>query len=462
MIPGPEDGTMELKYKSARRNPLNRSDPVKIIAVLAACLPAAAQGYVVSTVAGGAPAPAVASAGSLALGSLGRVATNPSGTVFFTALHSVYRLDSGGTVTRVAGSGRPGFSGDGGPATSAQLNSPTGLAIDTQGRIYIADTANQRVRVVIDRTITTFAGNGTAGSAGDFGDPTRAQLHLPLGLTLDSAGNLYIADSANNVIREVSNGIITTFAGNHIAGFSHDNESATVAALNSPSDISFDPSGNLYVADTGNGRVRQISAAGVITTFAGGGTVFTEGGLANGTPLSGPHGVAVDSGGNVLIADTDANRIRKVANGVITTVAGQGGYGFAGDGNAATNAQMNTPSSIAEDPSGNLYVVDLFNARIRKISPTGTISTVAGNGLTSYSGDGGSAQNALMNGPFGVAAGAGGAFYISDTNNQRVRLVAADGTISTVAGNGTPGFGGDGSSGASAQLSFPGGLAVDP
>lgn len=430
---------------------------------LALCLPTSpiwAQRYVVSTIAGGAAAPASASALSLALGQPGRVATDPAGNVYFTALHSVFKLNSDGSVTRIAGNGTPGFSGDGGPATSAQLNNPEGMAITTSGDVYVADTNNQRVRLVSKGIITTVAGNGQPGSAGDFGDPLLAQLHLPVAVALDGSGNLYIADAANHVIREVAFGYINSVVGNHIAGYSHDNESAIVAALNTPTDLVFDSSGNMFIADSGNGRIREVSG-GVITTFSGAGVTFTEGGQAGATVLTSPRSVAVDSAGNVYIADYDANRIRKVSKGIITTVAGSGTPGFAGDGGAATSAQINAPSSVAVDAGGNLYFVDLFNGRVRKVTSSGTISTVAGNGVTGYSGDGGQAQNALMNGPLGVAAAAGGVVYVTDTNNQRVRRIAADHSIATIAGNGTAGFAGDNASASGAQVAFPGGAAVD-
>jgi uncharacterized protein (TIGR03437 family) len=452
---------------------------MKLVFALAFCLRLSAQSslpqsYVVSTIAGGAPAPAAAAASNLALGGLARVGHDPSGNVYFTALHSVYRLDPSGTAIRVAGNGTPGFSGDGGPATSAQLNSPQGVAVDSAGNIYIADTGNERIRLVSNGTISTFAGNGTSGSNGDYGDPLQAQLHLPQGLALDSARNLYIADSANNVIRWITGGVIYTFAGNHIAGFSHEGGPAVDAALNVPLDVAFDTSGNLYIADSGNGRIRQVSTSGVITTVVGGGSTYTEGGLATATVLAGPHGVAVDSSGNLYVADSDANHIYKVSNNVITNFAGilntattstgsgiTNTRGFAGDGGAATSAQVNSPSSVVIDSSGNIHFTDLYNARVRKIVSSGTISTVVGNGSTAYSGDGGSAQNALMNAPAGVAPGPGGVVYISDTNNQRIRRIGTDGTISTVVGNGTAGFAGDGAAASSAQVSYPAGLAVD-
>jgi trimeric autotransporter adhesin len=454
---------MELKYKFARRTIFRKllrlRNCHKLVAGLLLSLPLCAQRYVISTVAGGTPAPATGSATSVSLGLPGKVAVDPTGNVYFTALNSVYRLQSGGVLTRVAGNGRPGFSGDGGPATSAQLNSPQGLAIDKSGNIYIADTGNQRVRLVTNGVISTFAGTGIAGFEGDFGNATSANLHLPSAVAVDGNGNVYIADSANNVVRIVTAGIISSFAGDYIAGFAGDG--GGVIALNAPSDIALDSAGNLYIADSGNLRIREISAS-VASTFAGGGVTYTEGGLASAVVLGNPHGVAVDSSGNVYIADSDSNKVYKVdTKGVITTVVGNGGLGFGGDGGNAVASQVNNPWSVAVDPSGNVYFVDLYNARVREVSSTGTITTVAGNGTTRYSGDGAAAQTALMNTPLGVSAAPGGIVYVTDTNNQRVRRIGSDGIIATAAGNGSAGFAGDGSAATSAQVAFPGGTAVD-
>jgi sugar lactone lactonase YvrE len=434
---------------------------MKLLVALAIGLRLTAQTYVISTIAGGAPAPASATATNVPLGGLGRVGLDSSGNVYFTALNSVFRLDSSGNATRVAGNGTPGFSGDGGAATSAQLNSPQGVTIDKGGNIYISDTGNERIRIVTNGVISTFAGNGTSGSAGDFGAPNQAQLHLPMGLAVDSSGNLYIADSANNVIRQVSGGIMYTFAGNHIQGFSAEGGAAVVAALNAPIDITFDSGGNLYIADSGNARIRQVSTAGTITTVVGGGSTYTEGGLATASVLNGPRGIAVDSSGNLYVADGDGNKIYKISGGKITTFAGNGGVGFGGDGSSAINAQLNGPSGIVVDSSGSVSFADQRNYRVRKIVGSGTISTVAGNGVVAYSGDGGPAQNALLNAPAGVIPGSNGVVYISDTNNQRIRMIATNGTISTIAGTGTFGFGGDGGAATSALLGYPSGLVLD-
>ena len=442
---------------------------MRLLARFAVCLPLStlwAQQYVISTVAGGSPVPASAAATSLALGQPGRVAVDPAGNVYFTALNSVFRLDSNGNAIRIAGNGRPGFSGDNGPATSAQLNGPQGMVIDSAGNVYVADTGNERVRLISGGIITTVAGNGQPGSAGDYGDPLQAQLHEPLALALDSSHTLYICDTANNVVREISQGIIFPFAGNYIAGFSHDGNAANVAALNIPTDIVFDINGNMFIADSGNGRIREVSG-GVITSLIGPvtsvPTAYVEGGSATATILTNPRSVAVDSADNIYIADSDVNRIRKVtiAKDIINTMVGSGNPGFSGDGGAASSAQLNTPTNVVIDGSGNLYFVDFGNARVRKVTTSGTISTVAGNGIGRYSGDGGAAQSALMFAPAAVATGPNGAYYIADTNNQRIRGVVSNGTISTVAGTGSAGFAGDGAASPSAQVNFPSGVATD-
>lgn len=358
-----------------------------------------AQSYVISTVAGGNPAPVAASATSVAVGLLGRVAVDPSGNVYFTALNSVFRL-SGGVMTRVAGNGKPGYSGDGGPALSAQLNSPQGLAIDSAGDIYIADMLNQVVRYVSGSTgiITTIAGNGTAGLNGDYGIPTQAQLDLPAAVALDAQNNLYICDSANNVIRQVANGVIVPYLGSYIPGYTGD--TTGTISMNNPTDIFFDANWNLWIADFGNGAVREYGTNGIASTVAGppaggGAITYTEGGFATDTVLAGPHGVAVDGSGNVYIADAGDNRVREVAtantlggSARITTFAGAGAAGFAGDGAAANAAELNTPNAVAVDRSGNVYIVDLYNYRVRVVSSSGVITTAIGNGALRFAGDG--------------------------------------------------------------------------
>ncbi len=313
--------------------------------------------------------------------------------------------------------------------------------------------------------ISTVAGNGTAGFSGDGGFATAAQIHGPYGVAVDSAGNLYIADQSNNRIRAVTAaGVISTVAGIGTAGFSGDGGQAAAAQLNFPSSVAVDSAGNLFIADLNNSRVRKVTAAGVISTLAGTGTqgFSGDGGPATAAQLNFPIGVAVDSLGNVYIADQANNRIRKVtAFGVITTAAGKGTAGFSGDGGLAASAQLNSPSGVAVDSSGNLYIADRGNNRVRKVTAFGVISTVAGNGTAGYSGDGGKATAAQLNGPTGLAVDSAGNLYIADYTNNRIRQVTAAGIITTVAGNGTTGQCGDGAQAAGAQLNSPSGAAVD-
>ena len=376
------------------------------------------------------------------------------------------RKVSEGTITTVAGNGVFGFSGDGGAATSASLWNPWGVAVDSVGNLYIADTQNNRVRKVSAETITTVAGNGVGGFSGEGGPATSASLSNPWGLAVDSVGNLYIADQGNHRIRKVSGETITTVVGNGNRGYSGDGGPATSASLNSPSGLTLDSDGNLYTADQGNERIRKVSG-GTITTVAGNG-VFAfsgDGGSATSASLYSPGGVAVDSAGNLYIAEgnqitTDYrnSRIRKVSDGIITTVAGNGAYRFSGDGGPVTSASLDQPQGVAADSAGNLYIADTFNHRIRKVSG-GTITTVAGNGVGGFSGDGGPATNASLRLPSGVAVDSTGTLYIADTGNSRIRKVSG-GTITTVVGNGQ-GFSGDGGPATSALLNNPRGVAID-
>jgi uncharacterized protein (TIGR03437 family) len=329
-------------------------------------------------------------------------------------------------ITTVAGDSTAGYSGDGGPATSASLNNPVGVAVDSAGNFYIAEESNNRIRKVSGGTIATVAGNGTAGFSGDGGPATSASLSTPYGVAFDAAGNLYIADQQNQRIREVSGETIATVAGIGGFGFSGDGGPATSASICLPAGVALDSAGNLYIADSFNNRIRKVSG-GTITTVAGNGNqgFSGDGGPATSASLFTPIGVAVDSAGNLYIADSFNNRIRKVSGGTITTVAGSGSDGFAGNGGPATSASLSLPAGMAIDSAGNLYIADAGNNRIRKVSG-GTITTFAGNGAASFSGDGGPATSASLNFPSGVAFDSAGNLYIADINNQRIREVLAE------------------------------------
>jgi len=437
-----------------------------------------AQEYSISTVAGGAPPTTPATAASTAIGTVRRVTTDASGNVYFSSGHAVFKVTSSGTLTLAAGNSRPGFSGDGGPATAAQLNSPQGLAVDSQGNLYIADQVNNRVRkVTAQGVISTFAGNGKTGTPrflGDGGQAISANLNLPGGVAVDHSGNVFIADTGDNSIREVgANGVINTIAGTGFGGYGGDTGLAGDAVLLQPEDVFVDGSGNVFIADTGNAVVREITASTGIINFIAGSCQTTacsvgfsgDGGLANSAGLVEPFAVAVDSTGNVYIAEPTDGRIREISTvkGAldINTIAGNGTLGFSGDGGVATVAELNRPTGLAVDGSGNIYIADSLNNRIRAVKSGSSITTFAGNGGYSYSGDGGAATSAQMNSPHGVAVDGGGNFYVADSGNNVVRKISAGGAITTLAGNGTAGFGGDGSAATGAQLNGPQGVAVD-
>ena len=348
-----------------------------------------------------------------------------------TAVSAAYTITSppAAVMSTAAGSGVFGFQGTGGPATSAEFGFPAGVAFDSAGNMYIADTNDLVVWMVAANTglITVVAGNGTAGYSGDGSLATNAQLNYPYGIASDPAGNLYIADFNNHVVRRVdkTTGLISTFAGNGQNGGTGDNGPATTAEMNGPFSVALDSALNVYVADYNNNNVREIlKSNGNITTVAGNGgyTDSGDGGLATNAGIENPDAVAIDGTGKLYIADY-GGRVRKVTAGIITTVAGNGDYGNSGDGGPATSAEI-APWGLAFDTYNNLYIASDPGA-IRMVSAaTGNISTVAGAGFCGYSGDGGAAMVAEICNPNQIAFDAKGSLYIADSNNYRVRKVA--------------------------------------
>ena len=331
-------------------------------------------------------------------------------------------------ISTIAGNGTGSYSGDGGAATAAGINYPTHTAMDASGNLYFGDFDNYRIRKMNSAgTISTYAGNGTYGSGGDGGQATASSNTGPAGIALDAAGNLYFADYHNARIRKVAtSGIITTIAGTGTAGFSGDGGPATAATINTPWGVTTDATGNIYFCDRYNHRIRKINSAGIITTIAGTGIVsFSgDGGPATAATLHEPVDLVFDQYGNLFFSDFLNNRIRKISTaGVISTIAGNGVAGYSGDGVAATASELNNPVGVGVDPSGNVYVGDYFNNRVRKINPSGIISTIAGTGVAGYSGDGGQATAAQLNTPYGVAVCGTGNIYICDAFNYRIRMI---------------------------------------
>lgn len=333
-------------------------------------------------------------------------------------------------ITTVAGgSSFPfGYSGDGGQATDAELYYPTTAVMDAVGNLYIVDQSNNVIRKVNTAgIITTFAGNGTQGYSGDSAQATLAELALPASIAIDAINNVYISDQGNDVIRKVNTaGIISTFAGNGSVGFSGDGGPATAAKLYHTSGIAIDGIGNLYICDANNMRIRKVNTAGIITTIAGIGTggYSGDGGQATAAKLNGPGLVTLDAVGNIYIIDYGNNRIRKVNTaGIINTFAGNGLNGYSGDGGQATAASFSQPSGIAIDATGNVYVADRLNYRIRKVDVNGIVSTFVGTGINGFTGDGGLACAAKINGPTGGSFDAAGNLYFADQGNNEIRKI---------------------------------------
>src|ERR1700690_465114 len=423
---------------------------------------------------------------------------------------------SGNLIHTAAGGGPNNI-----PAISANISSSSGVAVDPHGNIYISANIQNRVfRVNVSGNLTVLAGTGTPGWGGDGGPAVGAQLNSPVSVATDAAGNVYIADQANHVIRAINTGNspvtmanvtiqpgdIATVAGTGNAGYNQDGIVATLAQLNSPSGVALDSTGNLYIADQGNARIRKVDAGtGKISTVAGTGAAgYNQDGIAATlAQLNNPSGVALDSTGNVYIAD-QSNRIIRAVNtqgsavtvasvliepGNIATVAGNGTIGYSADGYSAVSSSLYRPSSVVADVTGNLYIADTGNSRIRVVNESttntltlagatiapGAIATLAGTGTARYNQDGIAASGAQLNIPAGVAEDTSGNIYIADTGNSRIRVVnpsstnsitvagvvIGPGDIATIAGTGTAGYNQDGIAATSAKLNGPTGVAVD-
>jgi trimeric autotransporter adhesin len=334
----------------------------------------------------------------------------------------------GQTIVTIAGTGTIGYSGDGGAATAAMLRYPQNVVADVAGNVYIGDAVNNCVRK-IDKAgiISTIAGTGTSGFSGDGGAATAATFNNTQGIAVDATGNVYVADYMNNRVRKIStSGIITTIAGAGTAGHTGDGGAATLAELFMPYGIHLDASGNLYIAEEGN-CIRKVTTSGIITTIAGTGVAgFSgDGGPATAALLHQCRDVAVDAAGNVYIADLLNRRIRKVNTaGIISTFAGTGNMSYSGDGGQATATDLCTPAGVAVDAAGNVYIVEaMCGSRIRKVNSSGIVTTVAGMTTAGYSGDGGDATLAQLYNPSDIAIDGAGNMYIADTYNQRIRKV---------------------------------------
>jgi uncharacterized protein (TIGR03437 family) len=326
-------------------------------------------------------------------------------------------------INTYAGNRTAGFTGDGGAPTSAQLDLPLGLTFDSSLNLYLADSVNQRIRKISGGTINTVAGDGTLGYAGDGKAATSAELLYPAGVAVDSIGNIYIADTNNHVIREVvtgitatglglPNGTIITMAGDNTGGYAGDTGPAVNAELEFPTSVAVDSAFNVYIADSGNNVIREVTN-GFINTIVGG--------LATTQQLNDPETVVVDSSGNLYISEQNGVRISKFSNGNLTVLAGNDYIGYSGDNGPAINASLNDPSGIAVDSKGYVYICDTFNSRIRKVSPDGIITTIAGLGTAGYYGDGGPATSALIYFPRAIVVDPSGNVYFSDSGNDIVR-----------------------------------------
>ena len=398
------------------------------------------------------------------------LAVGPQGSLYVTdnGNDRIRRITADGRIDTIAGNGAFGGSGNGGPATAAALADPFGIASDASGALFISAPSGVR-RVAPNGTIGALAGNGTDAYGGDGGPATAAQLSDPQAVAVNAAGDLFIADDLNCRIRKIDHRtkVASTVAGTGVCAFSGDGGPATRARLNRPRAVAVDRAGDLFIADTNNLRIREIDArTGVIRTVAGTGTLGPagDGGQASEAALDFPYGIAVDGSGNLAISQYRSHTVRVVNGhtGVIRTVAGTGQQSPLGDGGPATKAGLSWPRAVAYGPAGDLYIADTGHLRIRRVDArTGRIVTVVGNGTRGFSGDNGPATAASLASVTGLTIGPDASIYLSDGANHRIRRVRA-GVISTVAGDGSAVFAGDGGPATAAGLMNPQGLVLDP
>lgn len=338
------------------------------------------------------------------------------------------------TIHTFAGADQTGYNGDGRKAVGAQLTSVTGGVTDKAGNVYVADLRGNRIRKIdAAGIITTIAGTGLSGYAPDGVKAVDANLAQPTGIVIDAQGNLYFSEVLNNRVRKIDvNGILTTVAGTGANGFTGNGGKAILAELQEPGALALDKEGNLYIADCGNNCIRKITPSGIISVFAGTGYGFGtglggysgDGGKATAAMLNQPAGLAFDDAGNLYISDCFNHCIRKVnKQGIITTVAGTGEVGYSGDGKMAVKAQLKYPSGIAIDAKGNLYIADNGNYRVRMVAANGDINTVAGNGVQGNTGDGSAAISATIGKPTFVTIGNSGEVYFGDNLTGRIRVI---------------------------------------